>query len=99
MDIMVGVARLEDWRRCVAPLGGIGYIYRGMDFRGDRLFVRGPESRRTHYLHMCRKGGREWIVHLRFRDVLRRDGKTAREYDLLKRKLARKFRDNRRRFL
>lgn len=50
----------------------IGYIDRGEQGRqGRRLFVRGPEEKRTHYLHVTRNNSKVWEEHILFRDYLR----------------------------
>jgi GrpB-like predicted nucleotidyltransferase (UPF0157 family) len=60
--------------------------------------VKGPMSKRTHYLHMTRKGSRYWVLHLRFRDYLRRNQEAAGEYSELKKALYRRFKANRKRY-
>lgn len=98
MDIQVGIDNIQNYRACAGPLHRLGYVFRGSSFAGERLFVKGPESKRTHYLHMTRKGSRYWVLHLRFRDYLRRNREAAGEYSGLKKRLFRRFKSNRKRY-
>ncbi|HEX8636524.1 MAG TPA: GrpB family protein, partial [Pyrinomonadaceae bacterium] len=67
IDIAVGVKKLEDGERCVAPLKNIGYKYRGEHgIAGRFYFVKGEP--RTHHLHLVEKDSDFWRSHLLFRD-------------------------------
>jgi len=96
IDIAVGVADLAVVSECVAPLAGLGYTYLGdRAVREDHLFVRGPEHRRTVYLHIVHEGGEKWNAYLRFRDRLRADPELRDRYAEIKRDLARRYADHR----
>lgn len=87
IDIAVAVREIADAERCVAPLAGIGYEYRGENgIPGRHYFAKGEP--RTHHLHMVELSSEFWRAHLLFRDYLRRHPEAAREYDALKRRLA-----------
>ena len=94
IDIMIGVARFEDGERCVAPLEGLGYEYRGEAGIPGRLFFRKGQPR-THHVHLVEQGGDFWEDVLLFRDFLRAHRETAAEYYNLKKELAAKFRTDR----
>ena len=77
-------------------LNVLGYLDRGQQgVRGQHLFVKGSENKRTHYLHLTGENSKFWKEHIMFRDYLR-EHKTARdEYDKLKKKLAKEFSERR----
>ncbi len=90
IDIAAAVRGAADAGRCVGPLEGIGYEYRGENgIAGRFYFVRGEP--RTHHLHVVELGGEFWESHLAFRDYLRTHREAADEYDRLKRGLASKY--------
>ncbi|MFQ5918735.1 MAG: GrpB family protein [Thermoplasmata archaeon] len=94
LDIMPGVRDLSVAEFCVKPLASIGYTYvpeheREMPER--RYFRKGPPEGRTHHLHMVETASDFWQRHLLFRDYLRTHDETAREYEGLKRRLAREY--------
>ena len=96
LDLMAGHtahAAADDY---IAVLQAAGYAPRGRPNDPDTLFfARGPDARRTHYLHLALHGGPSWREHLAFRDRLRSDPALAREYAALKASLARAYPDDR----
>jgi GrpB-like predicted nucleotidyltransferase (UPF0157 family) len=94
IDIMIGVARLEDGERSVGPLEGLGYEYLGEYGIPGRLYFRRGLPR-THQVHLVDHGSDFWKRHLLFRDFLRAHPETATEYHNLKKGLAVKFRADR----
>ncbi len=96
IDIAVGVTSLLVAKRMKRTFTRLGYEYRGKrGVSGREFFVRGPEERRTHYVHVVVYGGRQWQRLVGFRDALRTDRKAALRYTLLKRTLAKRFAQNR----
>ena len=95
IDIMVGVIRLSDAQQCMEPLGSIGYEYQPQHeatIPERRFFRKGELPKEQHYhLHMVEKGSGFWKTHLAFRDYLRTDPETTRQYCELKKKLASKY--------
>lgn len=68
--------------------------YEGGDDMGDEggiVFAKGPESRRTHFLHLVVADTGQWDRWLRFRDALRADEATRDAYAALKKDLAARF--------
>lgn len=94
IDIMVGVARLEDGERCVGPLERLGYEYRGEAGIPGRLFF-GKGRPRTHHVHVTEHGSDFWERLLLFRDFLRAHSRMAAEYHNLKKELAARYRSDR----
>ena len=94
LDIMAGVKQLEDAPVYQAPLAAIGYEYIAhAGIPNDHVFGKGVMQ--THFLHIVEYGSGEWTRNLYFRDALRSDPNLAREYEVLKVELARKFSNSR----
>lgn len=87
LDILVGIQNFDEATVCVAPLKGIGYDYRqehGISRR--HYFVKGDP--RTHHLHVVQRDSEHWLITISFRDFLKNDPHSAREYAQAKRALA-----------
>ncbi len=96
IDIMIGVRTLADGEKCVGPLEGLGYEYKGeLGIPGRLYFYRLAKGWRSHQLHMVEYGSDLWERHLLFRDYLREHPQEAVEYYRLKVRLATEFRMNR----
>ena len=91
IDIGAALAKFEDGERCVAPLEGIGYTYRGLSTRlhRHRHFVR--EHPATHSLHLLEPSNDEWANLVLFRDYMIAHPEVAEEYAALKRSLGVQF--------
>lgn len=87
IDIAVAVREIADAGKCVMPLEGIGYEYRGEQGLAGRHFF-GKGEPRTHHLHMVEAGSDFWRSHLLFRDYLRRHREVRERYEELKQGLA-----------
>lgn len=95
LDIAILVENLDvaaEWASVLAPLG---YWYKGLepDNPGRRFFARGPDTRRTVYLHVV--GQCEFGRLILFRDTLRSDARLVRQYANLKGMLASQYASNR----
>jgi GrpB-like predicted nucleotidyltransferase (UPF0157 family) len=94
IDILAGIARLEDGPALIEPLAALGYEYAGDKVvPGHHIFGKGKE--RTHLLHVVEHGSPIWTEALCFRDALRTDPKLAREYEALKIALSEKYAERR----
>ena len=93
IDILVGIRTLELPPEQVASLATIGYEYRGPQDGNipERLYLR-KGAPRSHHLHIAVPNSGFWNDHLLFRDYLRANPRTAKEYETLKRRLAVKYR-------
>ena len=82
LDILVGVAPLDDWIRCRHPLETLGYDYADdAGVPGHHIFGRGRDrSERTHLVHVVEFNGEAWRWNLAFRDALRADAILRAEY-------------------
>ena len=95
IDIAVGVKRLKDAEKLLKPLSTIGYHFY-KKFQRQRLFVaKGPDEKRTHYLHVMRHNGAKWKSDQLFRNYLRLHPEVVRQYGELKKKLAEAHADDR----
>jgi GrpB-like predicted nucleotidyltransferase (UPF0157 family) len=93
LDMLAGVAQLENALRCKGSLESIGYDYIARaGITNDYVFGKGLP--RTHYLHVVEYGGANWVNHLYFRDRLRSDPELAQAYERLKEELSQKFSDS-----
>jgi GrpB-like predicted nucleotidyltransferase (UPF0157 family) len=95
IDIAVGIKRLYDAKELLKPLKKIGYNFY-KDFQRQRLFVaKGPDEKRTHYLHVMRYKGAKWQTDQLFRNYLRTHPKEVGRYTKLKQKLSKQYADDR----
>lgn len=98
IDIAVGITKLKDANTLLKPLETIGYhFYKG--FQRQRLFVaKGPDEKRTHYLHVMRYNGVKWKVDQLFRDHLRSHPQEVERYGQLKKRLAQAYPEDRQKY-
>jgi len=97
IDISIGIKTMKNSKDFIKIFEDIGYEYRP-DFGGPTiqlLFVKGPEEKRTHYIHLMKYNGSIWINDLAFRDYLRKNKDRAEQYANLKKKLAANFANDR----
>jgi GrpB-like predicted nucleotidyltransferase (UPF0157 family) len=98
VDILVGLRRLLDAQDCIMPIESMGYEYIPEfedEFPERRYFRKGKNGIRSHQIHMVEIHSDFWKRHLLFRDHLRSNPQTAKEYAVLKQELAKKFTDDR----
>lgn len=82
LDILVGVAPLENWQLCHDPLLELGYDYaENAGVPGHYIFGRGRDAtERTHLVHVVEHLGQSWRSNLAFRDALRADAELRQAY-------------------
>jgi GrpB-like predicted nucleotidyltransferase (UPF0157 family) len=96
IDIALIVASFQKAKRYEKKLKEIGYEIKENDMREERLFfTKGPENKRTHYLHIGEVGSGYAEDMILFRDYLCSHKDAAKEYDELKENLAKKYRNDR----
>lgn len=95
LDILVGVRDLEIAGNMKDTFEQLGYEHRSFlerhtkeDVQWEELYVKGAESKRTHYVHVVVYGGKHWKDDLLFRDYLQTHPEQAMQYAELKQKLA-----------
>ena len=95
IDIMIGIHKLSLVDKCVQPLHSLGYEYLGeFGIPGRHYFRKPPEAltmHRTHHLHMVETNNDGWKRNILFRDYLRTHPEDAKQYEVLKRALAKQF--------
>ena len=90
INISMGVKRLGDAKKLISPLVKLGYnFYRPS--KDEIFFAKGPDKKRTHYLHVVKYNGKKWKNDMLFKEYLLGHPKRVREYLALKRKLAKQF--------
>ncbi len=96
IDMLMAVRSLADVSTMSTTLENAGYEYRENGSDDIRvLFAKGPEAKRTHYLHVTALDSSEWQNLLAFRDYLRTHPDERKRYGELKRKLAAQHPDRR----
>ena len=94
VDIQVGVKNLEEARACIPLLESVGYCY--APYRPYiHWFCKPSPTHREFHVQLMEPTHEKWGARLAFRDYLRTHPATAKEYAVLKEKLAEKFRDDR----
>jgi GrpB-like predicted nucleotidyltransferase (UPF0157 family) len=83
IDMIAGVANLDEaWAAC-EPLATLGYVYG--EHRPEAHWFRKPGDAAwwegTHGLHLTEPGSELWRERLAFRDALRADRELAAEYE------------------
>lgn len=96
LDIMPGLAKVEDGHGTVEPMRQLGYEYHGEHGIPGRFhYDRHHAGRCIIHVHMFQVGTEDWERHLLFRDYLRQHPDVAKEYEALKRELSSRFQTDR----
>jgi len=96
IDIVLIVLSLQKARRYEKKLKEIGYEIKKNDTRKERLFfTKGPEEKRTHYLHIGKIGSGYAEDMILFKDYLCNHRDIAKQYSDLKKSLAKKYQEKR----
>jgi GrpB-like predicted nucleotidyltransferase (UPF0157 family) len=96
LDMMLAFPENENVDVLYNKLVQLGYEDRGKSGVEDRrLFVKGPEEKRTHYLHVTTEDSAFWEEHILFRDYLSKNKKARDEYTKLKIELEKKYSNTR----
>jgi|SRR5699024_1577516 len=99
IDILVGVEDLADVERFDRKaLATETYYQLGQVAQEGKIvfakFPSLPDLRRTHYMHVVEHDGTWWKSHIGFRDALIANPSLAKEYEALKKELAKKYPQN-----
>ena len=97
IDMSAGVRRFKDAKKLTKPLRELGYNF-DRPFQNQIFFAKGPDAKRTHYLHVMRYNGAKWRNDAVFRDYLRTHSKRAKAYTTLKVKLAKRYQNERQKY-
>ena len=95
IDIMFGVQSLEESRPAIKILVNNGYQY--FPYKDDVMhwFCKPSDAFRTHHLHLIPYQSQLWQERLQFRNLLLFNPDIAREYSVLKKNLAQRYREDR----
>lgn len=94
IDIAVAVNDFNDVLAFEKELKADGFYYRPQANLGEQLlfasgsFYDGTGDLQTHFIHIVKAGGMDWINYINFRDYLNRTPSAAKEYEELKESLA-----------
>ena len=90
IDIGIAIQDFEQGFDTIPTMAELGYNFRGeLGVPGRHFFIQGRP--RTHHVHMSEISNRDWIQRLKFRDILRSNPTTARQYEELKSSLGDQF--------
>lgn len=96
IDIVIGVDSLKIGEKCIKPLEKLGYEYKhNAGIRGRHFFEKGTGKNITHYLHIEKINEKLWKNHIFFRDYLISHREAVGEYNKLKERLAKRYKDDR----
>lgn len=98
IDIMVGVKDLDSSVGAIDVLQRNGYCYYPYKSEVMHWFCKPTPQYRTHHLHLVPYDSALWRERIKFRDILRSNGKVAEQYAQLKVSLARDLTDDRERY-
>lgn len=91
IDLLLGAPTLAEIETRIADIMALAYEYRPhyeAQIPQRRYFVKTIPSGLRIHVHGVETGGRIWLDHLRFRDLLRTDDTLRVEYEALKQRLA-----------
>lgn len=94
IDIQIGVKTLRDAVPCIPKLEKLGYEYLSSIeslIPNRRLFSKRSGGKKEFYIHMWQYQAEEWEEFLLFRDYLREHKETAKEYEFVKKHMAKRF--------
>lgn len=97
IDMSAGVRRFKDASKLTRALRALGYTF-DRKFQHQLFFAKGPDAKRTHYLHVMRYRGVKWNRDMLFRNYLRLHQARARAYEDLKIKLAERYPSERQKY-
>ncbi len=96
IDIAVGIDKLETFdtiRQIIDKLSN--YSIKQNNAPDEILIRKGPETNRTHFIHVMAQDSQRMKNSLKFRDILRSNPQLREQYSELKYDLASKFPHNR----
>lgn len=95
IDIDVVVASADDVPTAIERLRALGYLHQGDKGVEGREALMCPNGARPHHLYVVVRGNDSHREHIAFRNYLREHPEVAREYAVLKTRLAEQYREDR----
>lgn len=99
IDIAVGVRHLSDFDTVREKFMVAPYSVKEDSTEGEVLVRKGNEDNRTHFIHVMEIDGDRYIESILFRDYLRKNAWALKEYEDLKKDLAIKYADDRKKYI
>lgn len=92
IDIAIIVKSIKLPDKLIKLLENLRYEYKQDDDVPGRLFfTKGPENKRTYYIHVVKLKSKQWKNLVLFRNYLLKSKAVARQYNELKNKLAKNY--------
>lgn len=93
MNIAVSVLNVNNLENIITDFKDIGYEHKPSNFPDHELFEKREKNMDmvTHHIHVMTKDGNNWNKTISFRDHLIANPSIAKEYENLKKKLAKQF--------
>lgn len=98
IDIAIGVKNLSDFDKVAKKFMVEPYSVKEDSTEGEILVRKGNEDNRTHFIHVMEIDGDRYIESILFRDYLRKNVWALKEYEDLKKDLAIKYADDRKKY-
>lgn len=96
IDIAIIVKSIKSHSQLIKILERLGYEYkRDDDVPGRLFFTKGPENKRTHYIHVVKLKSKQRKNLILFRDYLLKSKEAVCQYNELKKKLAKIYAQDR----
>ena len=99
IDIVVGLDSLDEFEKYRPIIEKLSHYSIKEDSDKDEWLVRkGPEENRTHFIHVLDKNAPRFKNYIKFRNYLRDHPDTLKQYENLKKDLAVKYADERKKY-
>lgn len=99
IDIAVAVQTKDLLYDLIPILSKNGYdVIDAIETKGEVLARKGPPERRTHYIHIEVIDSTFWRNHILFRDYLLAHPESVKQYELLKKDISEKYKDERKKY-
>lgn len=98
IDIAVGVGHLSDFDKVKEKFMVEPYSVKEDSTEGEILVRKGNEDNRTHFIHVMEPSSKRYIESILFRDYLRKNIWALEKYEVLKKDLAVKYADDRKKY-
>ncbi len=98
IDIAVGVWHLSDFDKVKEKFMVEPYSVKEDSTEGEILVRKGNENNRTHFIHVMEPDSKRYIESILFRDYLRKNIWALEKYEELKKDLAVKYADDRKKY-
>ena len=98
IDIAVGVRHLSDFDKVKEKFMVEPYSVKEDSTEGEILVRKGNEDNRTHFIHVMEPGSKRYIESILFSDYLRKNIWALEKYEELKKDLAVKYADDRKKY-